>query len=263
MKYVLFGTGDYYKRFISWFNDKEVVAILDNDTAKQETVIDGHPVLPPDAVSDLSYDAVVVLSFYIKEIRKQLLDLGVHSDKIFHFYDLHELFLKEGYIDSGEGKSTKSVLLLSHDLTLGGPALALYHAALALKSEGYEVMFASMLDGELRKKLEESFVPVTVDRRLQIFTMKELTWTNRYDLIVCNTINFNTFLSDRNVKIPVIWWLHDSSFFYDGVKAERLRNIDITNMKIVSVGPIPRNAMKKYRTDVDISDLIYGVSRDV
>ncbi|SKB94948.1 Glycosyl-transferase family 4 [Lachnospiraceae bacterium] len=259
MRYVLFGTGDYFKRFRHWFDDLEVVAVLDNDKKKQQTIMDGYIVSDPSIIIGLEYDVVVILSFYVTEMKKQLIDLGVSSDKIFHFFDIHELFDREKKC-SVKKVHTKSILLLSHDLISGGPELALYHAAIILKKAGYEVVFASMIDGELKDKLEESLIPVIIDRRLQISTMRELEWTNKFDLVVCNTINFNVFLSSRDVSRPVIWWLHDSSFFYEGIKSDRLIDIDTENMKIVSVGPIPGKAMNLYRQDVLISDLIYGVS---
>ncbi len=262
MKYILFGTGDYYKRFSHWFKDCDVVAILDNDEKKQGSLLDGHPVVAPASILDHEFDAVVILSFYVTEMKKQLIELGVDEDKVYHFYDLHELF-KGQSADTLDVPSRKTVLLLSHDLSNGGPALALYHGALALKGQGYEVVFASMLDGELRSKLEESFIPVVIDNRLQVGTMKELVWTHHYDLIICNTINYHVFLSDRNTSIPVMWWLHDSPFFYEGIKQGKLESIDTTNLKILSVGPVPRKAMLKHKPDCVIDDLIYGVSEDV
>ena len=263
MKFILFGTGDYYKRFRHWFDDRDVVAVLDNDKSKQGNTLDGYPVISPKDVTKYSFDAVVVLSFYIKEMKSQLLELGVPENKIYHFYDLHELFESESAEGRGVNIQSKSILLLSHDLSLGGPALALYHAAVALKKSGYEVAFVSMIDGDLRSKIEDAFIPVIVDERLQISTMNELVWTQKYDLIICNTINFNVFLSERDNKIPVIWWLHDSPFFYEGIKSKRLVNLDTTNMKVLSVGSVPRGAMMQYRNDVAIEDLIYGVSNAV
>lgn len=260
MKYVIFGTGDYYNRFKHWFENREVVAILDNDPKKQGTELDGRQIISPSDIAGIDYDAIVVLSFYIAEIRKQLVELGVSADQIFHFYDLHDLFLRETTEPSVKASSSKRILLLSHDLTFGGPALALYHAAIVLKKAGYEVVYASMLDGELRSKLAENFIPLIVDQRLQICTMREVPWTGGFDLLMCNTINFNVFLSDRDKSVPVIWWLHDSPFFYDGIKKERISGIDLDNIKIVSVGPVPRNAMSDHRPEIEIDDLRYGVS---
>lgn len=268
-RYILFGTGDYYNRFHHWFVDREVVAVLDNDEKKQGTTIDGHAIMSLADVRGLEYDAIVILSFYVASMKKQLIELGVPENKIFHFYDLHELIRAEEpeMIFRAEepdiplrSKGGKSVLLLSHDLSLGGPALALYHAAKALVRTGYEVVYASMLDGELRKKLEESAIKIVVDNNLQICTMMELPWTRNFDLIICNTINYHVFLTERDESVPVIWWLHDSAFFYEGIKPERLSAINTNGMKILSVGPIPRAAIKKYLPDVTVEDLIYGVS---
>ncbi len=258
--YVLFGTGDYYQRFRHWFDGRNVLAILDNDRKKQGTVLDGHPVISPEGVTGLLFDAVVILSFYVTEMKGQLMDLGVAEDKIYHFFDLHDLLGMENPGHIGKAGGVKRILLLSHDLSLGGPALALYHGALVLQEHEYDVTFASMLDGELREKLEGQFIPVMVDRRLQIRTMQELPWTQTYDLIFCNTIHYHIFLSDRDEGIPVIWWLHDSAFFYEGIREGKLAGISGRNLKYVSVGPVPRKAMNRYRPDVLIEDLIYGVS---
>lgn len=263
MKYVLFGTGDYYNRFKHWFDGRDVVAVLDNDPKKQGTIFDGYPVMAPTDINSIEYDAIVILSFYITEMKKQLKELGVSPEHIFHFYDIHDLFLNDEKHFYETTLGVKSILLLSHDLSLGGPALALYHAAVVLKHSGYEVVYASMLDGELRNKLEDSLIPVVIDERLQISTMNELEWTRRYDLIICNTINYNIYLSERDEQIPVIWWLHDSQFFYEGIKEGRLAGITMTNLKLLSVGPVPRSAMNQYKPDVMIEDLIYGVSNNV
>lgn len=261
MRYILFGTGVYYTRFFHWFAKKNVVAILDNDKKKQGEILDGHIVVSPEKIVEYSYDVIVILSFYIAEIKKQLVELGVSEDKIFHFYDLYYLFAREQ--ECKKAKMNTTILLLSHDLSLGGPAIALYNAALILKRAGYEVVYGSMIDGELRSKLENDYIPVIVDERLQIYTMNDLLWTQKYDLIFCNTINYHVFLSDRDSRIPVIWWLHDSSFFYDGIKPGRLATIDTTNIKFLSVGPVPKLAMQKFNSDVKIDDLVYGVSNDI
>jgi len=66
MKLLLFGTGDYYNRYKKWFVHQEIVALLDNSKQKQYTWIDEIRVLPPEEGVKLSYDAVVILSFYAK-----------------------------------------------------------------------------------------------------------------------------------------------------------------------------------------------------
>lgn len=276
MKYLIFGTGDYYNRYKKWFAKEDVVALLDNAPNKQNTYLDGIQILSPQQGVQLSYDAVVVLSFYVKGMKRQLKELGVPEEKIYHFYDLHKLIcLTENgstaaykkpiqYYGGAENVEKDScILLLSHDLTLGGPAIALYHMARVLRAKGGLVVFASMLDGPLRDILLAERIPVVVDVNLQIETMCEAEWTSGFSRIVCNTINFHVFLSQRDTSIPVLWWLHDSAFFYDGVDQALLCGMDRKNLRLCSVGPIPREAIARFMPDMLIENLIYGVADEV
>ena len=98
-------------------------------------------------------------------MKQQLLELGVEENKIYHFYDLHKILdihrLKKPVQYYGDAKqiifapdiTKKKILLLSQDMTLGGPAIALYHAAEILIQHGYQDVFGSMLDGPLKKIL--------------------------------------------------------------------------------------------------------------
>jgi len=271
MKVLLFGTGDYYNRYKKWFERQEVVALLDNSEQKQHTFIDGIKVLPPKEGVRLDYDIIVILSFYVKQMRQQLGSLGVDLDKIYHFYDLHRLIeldaerrQKQFFLNAREIVDCKTsvipkILLLSHDMTLGGPAIALFHAACVLKGKGYVVVFASMFDGPLRKQLITNNIPVIVDENLQIATMQKSKWVRAFSLLICNTLNFHVFLSEREIDTPVIWWLHDARFFYDGVNKEVFRKIRLDNLKAVSVGTVPAEAVREFLPEMECDQLLYGV----
>ncbi len=266
MKFLLFGTGDYYNRYRIWFDRKDIAALIDNAEEKQGHYIDGIRVIPPKDISRYEYDAVVILSFYVQTMKTQLIDLGVEENRIYHFFDLHDLIYHPGIRRKincyGLQDCSESVkfLLLSNDLTLGGPALALYHAAQVLIKRGYQVVYGSMLDGPLRKILVREGIPVIVDENLMIQTMDEAQWVRKYSLIICNTMNFHVFLSERDKRIPVAWWLHDALFFYDGVRQEVMDKLTQDNMAVWSVGPIPERAVKAFRPDFYVEDLIYGVT---
>lgn len=272
MKYLLFGTGDYYERYKKWFDKAEVAALLDNSPLKQNTTIDGIKVVSPQEGIQLEYDAIVILSFHVKSMKEQLIKLGVNPNSIYHFFDLHKLFKGKSLnmpvqyfgnalkIVQKRNGSAKKILLISHDLTLGGPALALYHAAVISRGRGYEVLFASMLDGPLRRRLEDDGFSVLVDPNLQIGTMQEITWVLNFNLIICNTVSFYVFLSERNMEVPVIWWLHEPEFYYDGVDKELLTKTDWTNVRVVSVGPIPKSAIRKWIPQLEVESLLYGVA---
>lgn len=271
MKFLLFGTGEYYNRFKIWFEKKDVAALIDNSRDKQGEYIDDILVISPQDIFQYNFDAIIILSFYVKEMRIQLLNLGVREDKIYHFFDLNNLIYRsfakrkiyfygvedrEGQKDDGGLK----VLLLSQDLTLGGPAIALYHAAQILVKRGCQVVYASMLDGPLRKFLTREGIGVIIDENLMIATMEEALWIRGYSFIICNTMNFHVFLSEKKTDIPVAWWLHDALFFYEGVRQEVMDKIETTNMKIWGVGPIAVRAVKSFRPDFHVEDLLYGVA---
>lgn len=275
MKLLLFGTGDYYNRYKKWFVHQEIVALLDNSKQKQYTWIDEIRVLPPEEGVKLSYDAVVILSFYAKAMKQQLIHLKVAQNNIYHFFDLRRLFAHEltdiirlyprQYFPSVNDNNTCAktlprVLLMSQDLTLGGPVIALFHTAILLQKNGYDIVFASMIDGPLREKLTESGIPVVVDACLQIAVMREIDWVNTFSFIVCNTMNFYIFLSERDTKIPILWWLHDAPFFYEGVNKEVITKICLENLNIVSVGSIPQMAINKFFPCLSCGELLYGVA---
>ena len=274
MRFLLFGTGDYYNRYKKWFKCNDIVALLDNAEQKQYTVIDGYKVLPPEEGIKLQYDAVVILSFYVKQMKQQLISLGVNEEKIYHFYDLNQLFagkeadlpiqyyLNAEKIVKSKRQTELKILLMSTDLTFGGPSLALFHAAVILKKQGYIVTYASMWDGVLKEKLIEQGISVIVDENLPVLTMKQTAWVSAFSLIICNTLNFHVFLSERNTAIPVIWWLHDARFFYDGVDRDIIGRISLKNVQAVAVGPVPRKAVNEFLPNLKCGELLYGV-RDI
>lgn len=271
MRILIFGTGDYYHRFKKWLAQEDVIALIDNSLQKQGTVIDGIRVLSPEEAVKLPYEKIIILSFYVREMRRQLVGLHVADEDILHFYDLHD-FLKgrrlyhpikasdqaKSVLDNNS-KKKETILLLSTDmLCVGGPAKVLFSAGKILKERGFSVLFASMTGGELEKEIEEAGIPVIVDDNLQVSTMEEIEWIKDFKLIFCNTINFYVFLSKRNCGIPVVWWLHDSAFFYGGVNKKILNSISTQNLRIVSVGDVPRKVMQESAPQFEIGELLYG-----
>lgn len=263
MKFLIFGTGEYYSRYKIWFRKSQVLALIDNAKEKQGQFIDGIPVIRPENISRYDFDAVVILSFYVRAMRSQLVSLGVAENKIYHFFDLHDLIytpaIKRPVQYYGTVHGEAGILLLSQDLTLGGPALALYHAAQVLVKRGYRPVYGSMMDGPLREILTAERIPVIVDENLMVRTMRETEWINGFSHVICNTMNFHVFLSDRDIRIPAAWWLHDAPFFYDGANRKALERIRADHMKIWSVGPIPEKAIQTFRPDFRVQSLLYGV----
>lgn len=267
MRILIFGTGDYYNRYKKWLEEKDVLALVDNDKQKIGTMMDGKPIISPFEIKKYEFDYILILSFCYLDMKNQLLEYGVEECKIVHFYTLRriidwrkspkDLTVRAQTLEpSSDGK--KKILLLSPELNNGGPAIALFHCAKTLKKNHYEVTVVSMIDGELSEKYRRENIPVIIDFNLQLSTMVEEPWMNMYDCIFCNTINFHVFLSERITSIPCIWWLHDSSFFYEGVNKTVISNISTENLFVFSVGDIPKAAIKTFLPELNVEELLYG-----
>ena len=166
MKILLFGTGDYYRKYREWFKSKDILGLIDNDESKRGTLIDGYKIyLPREAVS-LVYDYIVILSVHEEAMRNQLKELGVSDNKIFIYSELYkhpELTVPDREIcfwgnDKRFSQFIKTdhadaILLMSHNLDLNGAALALFYMAQILVKNDFPVLFASWVDGALRRHL--------------------------------------------------------------------------------------------------------------
>ena len=93
MRLLIFGTGLFYLNRKKYFKEKEIVAFLDNDHLKQGNIMDGIEILPPNSITNLDYDYICVMTraAYVEQIRKQLLDLDIPSEKVIDFYDFRAL----------------------------------------------------------------------------------------------------------------------------------------------------------------------------
>lgn len=272
MKILLFGTGDYYRKYRKWFRKEDIVALIDNNQNKSGTYLDNFIIYLPEDAIKLPYDIIVILSVHENAMREQLVDLGVESNRIIGYSELvmhPELCTSPKpvsfYAMDGElygflgGKAEEYILVMSHNLDLNGASLALFYAAKLLKQNGYKLLFVSWNDGELRNYLMEEDIPTIIDCNLEIGTAKSINWIRLFDKLICNTLNYYQFLSDRRLTDKVIWWLHDPVMFYETINKNLLKRIDTTNMKIVAVGPISELAMREYRPDMEVEQLIYGI----
>ena len=82
MKYFLFGAGTYGTRAISLIGKENVEFILDNDSRKWGTDIEGIPILNPQDIKALSvglYGVITVSSEKAGDIARQLEDSGIHD----------------------------------------------------------------------------------------------------------------------------------------------------------------------------------------
>ena len=89
MKFLLFGTGEYYNRYKIWFEKKDISALIDNSEEKQGCRIDGIFVISPEDIFEYAFDAVIILSFYVRDMKRQLVKLGLMPEMLKKTIILH------------------------------------------------------------------------------------------------------------------------------------------------------------------------------
>lgn len=81
---LVFGCGEMSKRIYKYISKtrNKVLYYIDNDSAKWGRHIFGKEIISPDIIKNLNYDYILIASVYWKEMRGQLLNLGISADKI-------------------------------------------------------------------------------------------------------------------------------------------------------------------------------------
>lgn len=140
MRLIVFGTGIYWDNRKKWIKpEDEVVAFFDNDQTKHGRSFNGAKIYPPQAVLEMTFDAVLLMSDYAPEMREQLISLSVPNDKIW-FWGKYKQITYDKVIER-IGSSNRSygnnVLIITTDMNYNGGSMAALYLAEALDSCGY------------------------------------------------------------------------------------------------------------------------------
>ena len=148
MKIYIFGIGQYFqnreKQFWEISSDDEIIGFLDN-RADQVNIYDGIPVYPPSVILDKQFDCIILMSIHCNEIRKQLKKLGISETKIV-FWEQYRAEKMRGRLIlqfNRMPKKSKSVLVVSTDLSFNGGTIAALNAVIVLIRRGYNVCLAA------------------------------------------------------------------------------------------------------------------------
>ena len=265
-KILVFGTGNEYKNYKKWLQTAEIAALIDNDEKKQGTVVDNLPVIAPKDCASYSVDCVYIMSSrYVRKMTEQLTKLGIPEEKIYYLFDLADLGMKYKApvcrIPVRE-KAAKKIALLSDNLQLSGAQFALLNAAILLKKNGYFVMMASPTPGKLQSYISDEGIPLIIDERLRTGKIQDAEWLKDFDLVVVNTVLNYHLLLNRDTNIPVIWWLHETEYFYSLVMEHKIRMINPKNLNIYAVSSLAKRPLLEIRDDFSIEDLFVYVKEE-
>jgi glycosyltransferase involved in cell wall biosynthesis len=107
-------------------------------------------------------------------------------------------------------KTAADLLFVSHDLSLSGAPMMLFHAAAWCKQHEMFVTVMAPKDGPLREKFEVAGIPVIIDPLVETEHESFAAFARDFDCVVANTIR--TSAAVRALKredVPVVWWLHE------------------------------------------------------
>lgn len=269
MQIIIFGTGAYYKRYKSFVSKKDsVVALADNNIAKQGTVIDGVPVFAPEKLHDIKFDTIVVLLAYpaAVQVREQLFQLGIPTDKIL-FYDEYIAKVYRGQKNIYEPKPVLRLAIVSREFDYSGSSSAIFAAAISLYSIGYDISFiVPACDRKFVQEVNRKRICVIEYPSILCMNDSDLTIFDDFDFVIVNVVP----MIDSAIKIlgnkPMLWWIHEPGDSFANIYKNMLARYPnylkcpkIYKIPVFAVSHIAERAFKNYFPDVPVKILPYCV----
>ena len=268
MKFLVFGTGKYYqnrkKRMASCV---DIIAFIDNNPLLQGTYIENVPVISPNDIKKFSYDAILLMSVYANEMKRQLINLGIKNEKIWYW----EQFVSEiecenfkYYCGSDEeiiGK--KKILIISDSLNYNGGSFAAIYAFQILFERGYNVILAAPYgDSKFIQEMVHIGVNIVICPVLPYLYSEEKKWIRQFDVVLVNVFQMVACACEISKIKPVMWWIHVPK----GVYADILYRFDnyakqefFSDINIYAVSEIPKRNFNYYFPDRIKKTLSYGI----
>lgn len=116
-----------------------------------------------------------------------------------------------GRNDPGAAIETSADLLfVSHDLSLSGAPMMLFHAAAWCKRHGMFVAVMAPEDGPMREKFESEGIPLIIDPLVELEHESFSAFARHFDCVLANTIRGSAAVRRlKDEEVPVVWWLHE------------------------------------------------------
>ena len=107
-------------------------------------------------------------------------------------------------------ETSADLLFVSHDLSLSGAPMMLFHAAVWCKRHGRFATVMAPEDGPLREKFEMEGIPLIVDPLVETEHESFVAFARDFDCVVANTIRTSAVVRAlKREEVPVVWWLHE------------------------------------------------------
>lgn len=107
-------------------------------------------------------------------------------------------------------ETSLDLLFVSHDLSLSGAPMMLFHAARWCQQNGIFTVVMAPKDGPLREKLEAEGIPLIIDPLIRTGHESFARFARDFDCIVANTIRSGAAVRAMQTEnVPLVWWLHE------------------------------------------------------
>jgi O-antigen biosynthesis protein len=107
-------------------------------------------------------------------------------------------------------ETSADLLFVSHDLSLSGAPMMLFHAAAWCKRHGMFVTVMAPEDGPLRGEFEAEGIPLIIDPLVEAEHESFPAFARDFDCVIANTIRTSAVVRAlKKEDVPVVWWLHE------------------------------------------------------
>jgi GT2 family glycosyltransferase/glycosyltransferase involved in cell wall biosynthesis len=107
-------------------------------------------------------------------------------------------------------ESRADLLFVSHDLSLSGAPMMLFHAAAWCRRNGFFVTIMAPEDGPLRARIEAENIPLIIDPLVEREHESFPAFARHFDCVIANTIRTSAVVRALKTEaVPVVWWLHE------------------------------------------------------
>lgn len=166
---------------------------------------------------------------------------------------------------------SKSILMVSHELSRTGTPQVMFQAACILKSVGYFVVCACSKDGPLKEDYLKHRIPVVIHHVFAKFqgypsdmvptqiSKKMSEFCHGFDLMIVGCIVMHNLITAFNfTDMKILWWIHDGYIGYNFCKHYMPPKIG-SNIIVRCGGQYALEALKEFFPQYDASNLLYGV----
>lgn len=221
MKYIVFGTGNYCSKYLSYIDSDKIICFVDNDERKIGGEIKGKTICSVKSILKADYDYIIVLVRDCTAIVEQLLQLKVSPEKIIPYNKLYDIVpIQQRLIAKNnecsvsqwiEKRGGRKVFICCHDFSRSGVPVASMNLALLLKKMNFQVLVAAVGNGTLEEELRENNIDFISDIEGLYASERFMEQLKGFDIIILGTIAIvEVGRSLSKLNLPILWWIHES-----------------------------------------------------